>query len=142
MTFEFEDISGSPGPCGSAALGGNGWTEGTIPIFYRRSHTTPYTAEHPIIPNNNRTSGYDQREMAIAIKDAIDGSLLVSNDSTLVVHAYTGASRSAGQFGIGDSGGLPGERVVGHLDGPKHGARLVPTGFPRLWSAALRPCRE
>ena len=141
VTFEFEDISGSPGPCGSAVLGGNGWTEGTIPIFYRRSHTTPYTAEHPIIPNNNRTSGYSQFEMAVAIKDGIDGSLLVSNDSTLVVHAYTGASRNAGQFGVGDPGvflenvssvtstgrntGIASFRPVSHAYGPQPFVRVV-----------------
>lgn len=141
VIFEFEDISGSPGPCGSGTLGGNGWTEGTIPIFYRRTHTTPYTAAHPIIPNTARLSGYDEREMAIAIKDAIDASLLVSNDSTLVIHAYTGPSRSAGQFGTGSpavflenvssvtstgrSTGLASFRVVSHAYGPQPFARVV-----------------
>ncbi|MCY2991103.1 MAG: choice-of-anchor L domain-containing protein, partial [Planctomycetota bacterium] len=99
VVFEFEDISGStPLACGSGVLGGNGWTAGNIPIFYRRTHESAalYAAYHPIINPASalRFIGYTQQEMAIAIGDAIRGSILVSNDSTLVADAILGPSRS------------------------------------------------
>ena len=125
VTFEFEDISGSAldtptAVCrtGSGAFGGNGWTEGRIPIFYRRTGPPSYTAQHPVIPNVARSIGYNQQEMAIAIKDAIDGSPLVSNDSTLVVHALVSNGRSAGGFFERiDQGGIPGPDPAVYLEG-------------------------
>ncbi len=142
VRFEFEDISGSPvTECGSGVLAGNGWTQGSIPIFYRRSFSTGYFHRHPVIPGG-RTLGYDQTEMAVAIKDAIDSSTLVSNDSTMVIQTYIAPSRSPGGFtpgpdpavfvehvsGIGSSPPGPGVlriRRVGHAYAPQPFTRVV-----------------
>ncbi|HRX80180.1 MAG TPA: DVUA0089 family protein, partial [Pirellulaceae bacterium] len=99
VTFEYEDINGAPTiSCGSGAAGGDGWTNGNVPVFFRRSVASTYRFFHPIInPGSTFTSvGYTALEMAIAVKDAIDSSILVSNDSTLVVQAIVGASRASG----------------------------------------------
>ncbi len=159
VTFEFEDISGSPVTdvtrhcvTGSGVVGGDGWQQGNIPIFYRRTHSAVYAHYHPVINPGTagRTVGYDQTEMAIAIKDAIDSSTLVSNDSTMVIQTYIAPSRSGGGgigFDYGDPGpdpavfvehassvvgnslpglgGLHSIRRVGHAHNPQPFARLV-----------------
>ena len=60
VRFEFEDISGSPTDdptrvCryGSGTAGGNGWTEGNIPVFYRRTGSGPV---HGRTPRDSATS--------------------------------------------------------------------------------------
>jgi hypothetical protein len=83
VTFEFEDIAGAPvETCGSGTPGGNGWGAGNIPVFFRQTI--------------DETPGYSQTEMAQAIKNAIDSSILVSNDSTMVIQTYIAPSRAAG----------------------------------------------
>ena len=72
VTFEFEDIGAGNLPAGSRTQAGNGWRAGNIPIFYRRTGAGYL----------NRTLGYTQTEMATAIRDAIQGSILVTNGST------------------------------------------------------------
>jgi hypothetical protein len=115
--FEFEDISGSGNDgnrwatTGSATVCGDGWDPGHIPIFYRR--TAPGSCGfHPQIPQVRPNGlGYNQTEMAIAIKDAIDSSPLVMNDSALTVRAQVTWGRHPGGDdawgGIVQAGGLP-----------------------------------
>ena len=86
VTFEFDDIGGSPRPLGSAITGGNGWAEGNIPVFYRRSGQNYL----------NRSIGYTQTEMATAIRDAIQGSILVTNGTTMHLEADQFLSRAWG----------------------------------------------
>ncbi len=93
VVFEFEDIAGSPTedrtrPCwiGSGTAGGNGWTTGRIPIFYRRTVPT--------------ISGYSPIEMARAIKEAIDNGPLVENQTTFVSKAYVTTTRAPLQDGL------------------------------------------
>ena len=88
VTFEFEDISGGALPMGSNVQGGNGWREGNIPVFYRQSGSS-YLAPPWVIPPRP----YVQAEMAIAIRDAIQSSILVTNATTLHANASLEASR-------------------------------------------------
>ena len=83
VTFEFEDMSGSGNDnnrwatTGSSTACGDGWADGNIPIFYRRTGQTCNSGHHQIPAGSAATLGYTQLEMAIAIKDAIDSSPLV-----------------------------------------------------------------
>jgi hypothetical protein len=89
VTFEFEDISGGAVPTGGSGVdGGNGWREGNIPIFYRQSGGSWLTPPRPIPP-----APYNQIEMTIAIRDAIQSSILVTNGTTLHVDANVFDSR-------------------------------------------------
>lgn len=89
VTFEFEDISGGPVPAGGSGVpGGNGWAEGNIPIFYRQSAGNWLTPPRAIPPRP-----YNQIEMAITIRDAIQSSILVTNGTTLHVDANVFDSR-------------------------------------------------
>jgi len=93
VEFEFEDVAGSPTDdvnracrVGSGTNGGNGWAEGRVPVYFRRT-----------VPN---VAGYSQLEMARAIENAIDGSRLVSNDSRLSINTYVAPSRGPGGINI------------------------------------------
>ena len=81
-------------PMGSDVQGGNGWTEGNIPIFYRQSRQRLYLSPPWFIPPRP----YSQAEMAIAIRDAIQSSILVTNGTTLHANARwrTAAGSPAG----------------------------------------------
>ncbi len=89
VRFEFEDISGGSAPCGSTVQGGNGWTAGSIPIFYRQSGGN-YLAPPWVIPPRP----YNQSEMATAIRDAIQSSILVTNGTTLHANVSLELSRT------------------------------------------------
>ncbi|MFV1964695.1 MAG: S8 family serine peptidase, partial [Pirellulaceae bacterium] len=121
VTFEFEDTSGSPvsspnrwATTGSGVVGGDGYDEGHIPIFYRRTNPGN-VGVHPTIRQNRATTweGYNQIEMAWAIKDAIDSSPLVSNDSTLSVQAQVAWGRHPGGDDVFGIHGLPGPGPLG-----------------------------
>ena len=87
VTFEFEDISAGAAPCGSTVQGGDGWTEGNIPIFYRQS------GGGWLSPPRFPAAPYSQVEMAVTIRDAIQSSILVTNGTTLHVDANLYDSR-------------------------------------------------
>ena len=91
VTFEFEDIAGDDLPAGSDTDGGNGWTPGNVPIFYRRSDG------YLLI----RGLGYSQQEMVYAIREAINSSILVTNGIIPLVEARAGYSRSLGDNILG-----------------------------------------
>ncbi len=86
LTFEFEDISGGPAPCGSTIQGGDGWTAGNIPVTYRQS-------SRAWILRPNPPGAYTQAEMAVTIRDAIQGSILVTNGTTMHAEANVYDSR-------------------------------------------------
>jgi len=122
--FEFEDISGDekPGTCfgagpGSGVTGGDGYVPDHIPIFFRRTNSTEYLG---------RTVGYTENEMARAIAAAINGSLLVTNGTTLNAgSAIVGPSRRNGRPAV----------FVNHITGYVHtfmtasDIRRVPLGM-------------
>ena len=90
--FEFEDISGEDlNACGSDVDGGNGWTAGSVPVFYRMSDG--YLAV--------RGTGYTQTEMVYAIREAINSSVLGTNTTSTHVEAVPYFSQTSGGYAAG-----------------------------------------
>ncbi|MCM2374200.1 dockerin type I domain-containing protein [Aporhodopirellula aestuarii] len=88
VVFEFEDIGGAPVVAGgSGTAGGNGFIDGHVPIYYRhQSSAAAYNnAPGTVYP-------YSSFELMLAIEQAIQGSILVTNDMAEVVTAYLGPS--------------------------------------------------
>ncbi len=78
VVFEFEDIQGDAGPAGGTIAGGDGYGDGHVPIYYRRCpNTCP--------AYNGRAFGYTAFEVMYAIFEAIQGSILVTNDMVELV---------------------------------------------------------
>ncbi|MEO8493503.1 MAG: choice-of-anchor L domain-containing protein, partial [Planctomycetota bacterium] len=129
VVFEFEDVAGSASvdtarPCwiGSGSAGGNGWTTGRVPVFYRRT-----------IPGGIR--GYLPIEMARAIKEAIDNSQLIENQTTYGTQVYVTSTRAPLRDGL-DEVAVYVENVA-HFDESSHGSipsifetqRFLPIGY-------------
>ncbi|WP_345683058.1 tandem-95 repeat protein [Novipirellula caenicola] len=88
VVFEFEDIGGTPTTAsGSGVQGGDGVADGHVPIYYRRTHASNLTY-------NGRAgaNAYTSIEMAMAIMQSIQGSILVTNDAAELVTPYVGPS--------------------------------------------------
>ena len=132
VTFEWEDINGIPDPLGGVVNGGEGWRDGNIPVFYMRGDSSPHAFCHPIINPScvPRSTAYTPQEVAIAVKDAIDNSILVSNDSTLVAQAIVGVSRISSSSGILFSGDDPAVYV-------EHASSIGGRGFASIRPSAL-----
>lgn len=86
VTFEFEDISGDPSPGGSTEFGGDGTVDGHVPIFYRRT----------FVGYNGRDYAHTRHEVMMAIYQAVQGSILVTNDLIQLVEPTIGPSIVAG----------------------------------------------
>lgn len=87
VVFEFEDIAGAPTNVGgSGVAGGNGWTDGHVPIYYRHPGATGF---YNNVPDNSgaRSYGYNSLELMLSIQQAIQGSILVTNDMAELVTA-------------------------------------------------------
>ncbi|WP_197171062.1 tandem-95 repeat protein [Novipirellula aureliae] len=105
VVFEFEDIGGAAANLGGSGTGGgNGFTDGHVPIYYRRSDATPY---------NGRTTAHTRHEVMLAIYDAINSSILVSNGLVPLVDVTLGSSL-LGNDPFFDGGGGP----IGNLVTP------------------------
>ncbi|MDF1840178.1 MAG: tandem-95 repeat protein [Rubripirellula sp.] len=78
VVFEFEDIGGAATTIGgSGIVGGDGFTDGHVPIYYgHRSTLFAYTSV----------------QLAEAIRTSIEGSILVNNDMAELVTPYIGPS--------------------------------------------------
>lgn len=102
VIFEFEDIGGDiTTNSGSGAAGGDGVTDGHVPIYYRR--TFPGATGY-----RGRNTPYTADEMADAIADAIRGSILVTNQFAQLATVTVGPSlRSNGVDIIGNPTGTP-----------------------------------
>ncbi len=95
VVFEFEDVSGAPTTaCGSGTVGGDGFVDGHVPIHYRRADGVGYNDPATTNPGF-RDYGYSSHELMLAIKQAIDGSILVTNNMAELVTAYFGPSLSS-----------------------------------------------
>ncbi|TVS20292.1 MAG: hypothetical protein EA424_04710, partial [Planctomycetaceae bacterium] len=96
VEFEFQDIANTGDDTGRRGhLGGStnpGWVDGRVPVYYRRSLGAP----NPI--------GYSSLEIAWAIKNAIDNSILVHNGTTQVARTFIAPSRSSGIANTGTTG--------------------------------------
>jgi hypothetical protein len=92
VVFEFEDISGATVPSGgSGQVGGDGWTAGHVPVYYRKGfeNAPPY---NPGPPSTQRVYPYTRMEVMHAMRDAIIGSILVTNDLIPLVDVWVGQS--------------------------------------------------
>ncbi|MCR9295349.1 MAG: Ig-like domain-containing protein [bacterium] len=105
VQFEFEDMSGAGtgGPTwGSGVVGGNGWNDTSVPIYYREDGGQQYLRA----PNTN--PGYSALEVVQSMRDSVFGSILVTNGTTQNVKATVSASLLAESFsnaGVGPSAG-------------------------------------
>ena len=94
VIFEFEDIAGAPG--GSGVLGGDGYGAGHVPIYFRKDCACTYNGRSlDNSPSNgviDGTNDYESIEMATAIMQAIQGSILVTNDLVELVTPTIGPS--------------------------------------------------
>jgi len=86
VVFEFDDVGGGPVAAGgSGVVGGNGVADGRIPIyFHHRSATGLYNGAL------NVTSTI--QEVLVGMQQAINGSILVTNNLAGLVRAYVGPS--------------------------------------------------
>ncbi|TWU47287.1 hypothetical protein Poly51_50860 [Rubripirellula tenax] len=83
VVFEFEDIGGDgTTDGGSGAIGGNGFNDGHVPIYIR----------HDGGPYNGRSVAHTRQEVMLAIYDAINSSILVTNGLQPLVKATLGTS--------------------------------------------------
>ncbi len=144
VVFEFEDISGAgTTDGGSGVVGGNGYSDGHVPIFYR--HNGSYLGRND--------SPHTRQEVMLAIQGAINSSILVNNGLSPLVTATIGTSlRGADQSFSGIFGGTFGNvlstDVVVYVAGATNiqysFAQLNPPPVPALnpFTAALAPIHE
>ncbi|MEM8910223.1 MAG: Ig-like domain-containing protein [Planctomycetota bacterium] len=91
VVFEFEDVAGAdPNVGGSGQVGGDGYVDGHVPIYYRH----PLGGGYNDVPEDpqERDYGYNSFELMLAIQQAIQGSILVTNGSVELVEAKLGPS--------------------------------------------------
>ena len=90
VIFEFEEISGDAAPnadLGSGSPGGDGFRDGHVPVYYRR------TVESGSDCYNDRAcNAYTSTEMALSLMQSIQGSALMTNDLAELVTPYIGPS--------------------------------------------------
>ena len=107
VTFEFEDIGDGgddaptfqqPPAYGSQTQGGDGVTDGHVPIFFR--HTDD--AAPPVY--RRRGSQYTPLEMLHAIRESIQGSILMTNGLTELVEVTVGPSLTSQAPSFGGGG--------------------------------------
>ncbi|EMI54063.1 peptidase domain protein [Rhodopirellula sallentina SM41] len=90
VVFEFEDIGGAAVTAGgSGTAGGNGYIDGHVPIYYRHQLSASAYNNSP-----GTVYPYTSFELMLAIQQAIQGSILVTNDMAELVTAYLGPSMS------------------------------------------------
>ncbi|XZE46976.1 tandem-95 repeat protein [Pirellulaceae bacterium SH467] len=96
VNFEFEDVAGAPTGApnfGSGVVQGNGWFQDNIPIYYREDGGQAY------LRPGNGVSGYSDDEVVKAIRDAINGSVLVTNLTTHNIRTWV-AEQTTGSASI------------------------------------------
>ncbi len=89
VVFEFEELNGGGG-CNSTVAGGDGYQDGNIPIYFR--HTVSGNVATPGYNGRPVIYPYSSIEMSTAIMQAIQGSILVTNDMAELVTPYIGPS--------------------------------------------------
>ncbi|TVP99517.1 MAG: hypothetical protein EA381_09680 [Planctomycetaceae bacterium] len=87
VVFEFDDLGGgATNTGGSGQIGGDGFADGHIPIYYRQINSTG------AYPAGGRTLPSTETEILVGMQQAINGSILVTNDLTGLVRATIGPS--------------------------------------------------
>ncbi|MEM6776757.1 MAG: peptidase, partial [Planctomycetota bacterium] len=93
VIFEFEDVAGiATMDGGSGVVGGDGYVDGHVPVFYRHPGTGGYN-DPPTSPRE-RDYGYNSFELLLALQQSIQGSILVTNDLAELVTPSLGPSMS------------------------------------------------
>ena len=88
--FEFEEIGkGDTDGAGANTFGGNGFGAGNVPVYYRQ---TDDTNEAPPDGYLDRVRAYSSLEMVHAIRESIQGSILMTNAMTELVQVMVGPS--------------------------------------------------
>ena len=115
VRFEFEDISGgAEDEGGSGVSGGDGWTDGHIPIYYRESNGGYFVYGG----GTQRTAASTRVEVMWSIYQSILASPLVTNGLVELVEPSIGPSRLYSRTGfpdffLGESEMLPAVYVEG-----------------------------
>ena len=124
VVFEFEDIGGDGTTAGgSGQIGGNGFSDGHVPIFYRRTGGT----------YNGRNFAHTRHEVMLAIYDAIQSSILVNNGMSPLVTATLGTSlRGNGNVPFLDPFDLVSELSVSNAAVYIEGATSILFSFAQL----------
>ncbi len=87
--FEFEDIAGAGTGApnfGSGEVAGNGWRPNNVPVYYREDDGANY------LRGPGQAWGYSALETVHALRDAVLGSILVTNGTTQNVTATVAMS--------------------------------------------------
>ncbi|HBJ35896.1 MAG TPA: hypothetical protein DDZ51_14335, partial [Planctomycetaceae bacterium] len=86
VVFEFDDVAGTPVIAGGSGVrAGDGVADGHIPVYFRKGvHVPP--------GYGGRTTPSTVDEILVALQQAINGSILVSNDLAGLVRASVGQS--------------------------------------------------
>lgn len=94
IVLEFDDIAGVPViNGGSGTVGGDGFVDGHIPVYYRR---VPAGTTTPQYPSGGRNTPSTELEILTGILQAINGSVLVSNNLAGLVDARIGPDPNGG----------------------------------------------
>jgi hypothetical protein len=128
VVFEFDDIGGSAPSAGSGRGGGNNVQVGRVPIYYRRTSTIGY---------NGRVPAHNRHEVMLAIYEAIQGSILVTNGLDPLVKATLAQSLR----GVNEGGtiGVTSTNVSVYVEGA-NSIRFSPTVHP--FDSYLAPVYE
>jgi hypothetical protein len=97
LTFEFDDLSGAAagGPAfGSGTVEGNGVSQDAVPVWYRDDTGSLYLRQPPAPLTPFGSTGL---EAMMALRDAVNGSIFVTNGTTQMVRA-TAAESLSGAF--------------------------------------------
>ncbi|MEC7409345.1 MAG: hypothetical protein VYB72_11070, partial [Planctomycetota bacterium] len=86
VIFEFEDMGDGAG-AGSATNGGDGIKDGHVPVYYRQNDDNTGNGTY-----FNRATEYSELEMVHAIREAIQGSILMTNGLVELVEVSVGTS--------------------------------------------------
>ena len=93
VVFEFEDISGAPTNLGgSGNIGGDGFVDGHVPVYYRLGQGVGNNRYNPSGPDPIRSFGYSAHELMMAMYESIQGSILVTNGLVELVRPTLGPS--------------------------------------------------
>ncbi len=103
VIFEFEEIGEGAEGSGAATGGGDGVRDGHVPVYYRHNDDTPPVSYF------GRLLEYSELEMVHAIRESIQGSILMTNGLVELVEVEVGPSLTAPIYTAGslDSDGAP-----------------------------------
>src|SRR5690606_8231260 len=97
VVLEFEDVAGVvTSQRGSGQQGGDGFADGHIPIYYRAINNAGTSSPYP---SGGRATPSTPEEILVGIQQAINGSILVTNNIVGLVRASLGPSVLAGTGG-------------------------------------------